>query len=364
MIGVFDSGVGGLSVLREIRRQLPAEPLMYVADSGHAPYGDQTPDYIEARCSRIVRFLVDSGARAIVVACNTATVTAVRALREWAPVPIVAIEPAIKPAVGLTRSGVIGVLATRRTVSSAGVTRLCERYGQGRRILLQACPGLAEQVERVELSGDHTTALLRRYLVPLLDQGADTLVLGCTHYPFLAPAIRSIAGADVTVLDPAAAVARELCRRLGIAGAGEAMGRDGAGGGEAAGGGAGHAASDAASAAPHSAETFFSSGPVDQASAVISALWGRPSRVQPLPPEPALSCPVCGGPNDCAPAGCGSFDVDCWCTELAIPAQALQRVPADQRRLACLCPRCARFGSDSGELAREVGRPDRTTVRD
>lgn len=251
MIGVFDSGVGGLSVLREIRRQLPGERLLYVADSGQAPYGDRPPEFIVARATEIVRFLVDSGARAIVVACNTATVVAVQALRSWCPVPIVAIEPAIKPAVGLTRSGVVGVLATRRTLESASVARLCERHGQGARILLQPCPGLVDRVERGELDAPGTRTLLRAYLDPLLGAGADTLVLGCTHYPFLEPLIRELAGPGVSIVDPAAAVARELRRRLDLPEAG------------------------AASADAAGEERFLSSGPLASARAVMSALWGR-----------------------------------------------------------------------------------------
>lgn len=341
MIGVFDSGVGGLSVLREIRRQLPQEDLVYVADSGYAPYGDRSPEFIEARVTAIAGFLLQAGARAVVMACNTATVTAVQALRAWCPVPIVAIEPAIKPAVSLTRSGVVGVLATQRTVASSSVARLCERYGEGRRILLQACPGLVEQVERADLDGPATMALLRRYVLPLLEQGADTLVLGCTHYPFLADAIRTLAGPGVTIVDPAAAVARELCRRLG---------EEPAWGGEQMQGG--ERAQRAASAAV-GGERFHSSGPVELAAPVISALWGRPVPVHALPaaasgPRPEPDCPVCGEPNGCAPAGCGSFEVDCWCSRVKIDAAALARVPAQQRGLACLCPRCAAVSVPEG----------------
>jgi len=213
-IGVFDSGVGGLSVLHEIRRELPGEDLLYVADSGHAPYGDKSTQLIEARAIAIVEFLVSQRAKAIVVACNTATGVAIQLLRARFPVPIVAMEPAVKPAAAHTRSGVIGVLATSRTITSDNFAKLHERFGADVKILMQACPGLVERVEAGNLSGDKTRALVGQYVEPLLEQGADTIVLGCTHYPFLASLIQEIAGPTVAIIDPAPAVARELRRRL------------------------------------------------------------------------------------------------------------------------------------------------------
>jgi glutamate racemase len=213
-IGVFDSGVGGLSVLRQIRRELPAENLIYVADSAHAPYGDKTQEFIEARSFAITRFLLDHGAKAIVVACNTATGAAVAALRSRFTLPIVAMEPAIKPAVAQTQTGVVGVLATRRTLSSHNFVKLFERYGSEAEILPQACPGLVEQVEAGDLAGAKTRSLLERYLAPLLAKSADTLVLGCTHYPFLRALIQEIAGPNVTIIDSSEAVARQLRHRL------------------------------------------------------------------------------------------------------------------------------------------------------
>lgn len=213
-IGVFDSGVGGLSVLREIRHELPHEDLLYVADSGHAPYGDKPGHQIEERAIAIAEFLLSRNAKAIVVACNTATSAAVATLRARYSVPIVAMEPAVKPAAAHTKSGVVGVLATSRTLGSENFTKLHERFGADVKILMQACPGLVEQVEAGNLSGRETRTLLERYVRPLLEQHADTLVLGCTHYPFLAPLISDIAGPSVTILDPAPAIARELRRRL------------------------------------------------------------------------------------------------------------------------------------------------------
>ncbi|MBI5625700.1 MAG: glutamate racemase [Nitrosomonadales bacterium] len=216
-IGVFDSGVGGLSVLREIRRELPGEDLLYVADSGHAPYGDKSSDMIETRSIAIVEFLLSRHAKAIVVACNTATGAAVETLRARFSVPIVAMEPAVKPAAAHTKSGVIGVLATNGTLGSDNFARLHERFGAEVDILVQSCPGLVERVEAGDLSGDKTRTLIEKYLAPLLAQQADTIVLGCTHYPFLATLIQEIAGPSVAIIDPASAVARELRRRLASA---------------------------------------------------------------------------------------------------------------------------------------------------
>ncbi|MEY5099995.1 MAG: hypothetical protein RJA36_2714 [Pseudomonadota bacterium] len=259
-IGVFDSGVGGLSVLREIRRALPNESLCYVADSGHAPYGEKSAGHIEARSRHIIRFLLEQGAKAVVVACNTVTGLMIQHLRAAFPgLPIVAIEPAVKPAALATRSGVVGVLATRQTVASPGLARLVQAHANGARVLLQACPGWAERVERGELDGPATEAAVAQYVRPLLDQGADTLVLGCTHYPFLAPLVRRLAGADVAVLDPAPAVARELARRLDSLGL--LQDADVAG-----------------------AEHFWTSGAPQHARDVITTLWGRPVEVDALPP--------------------------------------------------------------------------------
>lgn len=213
-IGVFDSGVGGLSVLRAIRDALPAENFVYVADSGHAPYGDKSEAHITQRTLTVGNWLASSGVKAITVACNTATVVAIRHLREQTHIPVVAIEPAIKPAANTTRSGVVGVLATTQTLQSESVARLCQEYGADKRFLLQACPGWVEAVEQADLHSSHTEALLRQFVEPLMEQGADTLVLGCTHYPFLRDTLQRIVGDDVTLIDPAVAVANELARRI------------------------------------------------------------------------------------------------------------------------------------------------------
>jgi len=217
-VGVFDSGVGGLSLLADVRALLPAENLLYAADSGHAPYGDKPQHVIIERSLAVTRFLLDQGAKAVVVACNTATSAAVRALRAEFTQPIVAMEPAIKPAVAGSRTRVIGVLATTQTVAGDNIARLKERFGTGAEVLLQACPGLVERVEACELDGPRTRELVTRYVRPLVERGADTLVLGCTHYPFLMPLIGEIAGPGVSIMNPGPAVARELKRRLEASG--------------------------------------------------------------------------------------------------------------------------------------------------
>jgi glutamate racemase len=215
---MFDSGVGGLSVLRAIRHELPEEDVLYVGDSGFAPYGDKPESFVRDRADAIVQFLIDQGAKAVVVACNTATGIAVDELRARFQVPIVAVEPAVKPAASRTRSGIVGVLATAGTVSSPNLSRLMNSHGVDVRFLVQPSPGLAEQVERGEFATAHTRALVEKYVRPLVEQGADILVLGCTHYPFLSDVIQAVAGPHVELIDPAAAVARELRRRLEKAG--------------------------------------------------------------------------------------------------------------------------------------------------
>lgn len=213
-VGIFDSGVGGLSVLRHIRTELPHEDLLYYADSLNAPYGAKSPEFIVARSREITQFLLEQGAKAIVVACNTATAAAIKILRQEFGLPIVGMEPAVKPAAAATRSGVVGVLATTGTLQSAQFAALLENYGQNIRVVTQACVGLVECIERGELEGAETRALVSRFVAPLLEAGADTLVLGCTHYPFVKPLIAEIAGPDVVLIDTGAAVAQQLHRRL------------------------------------------------------------------------------------------------------------------------------------------------------
>ncbi len=213
-IGVYDSGVGGLSVLRALRVRLPGESFTYVADCGHAPYGDRPSSFVESRARSVAQFLTARGAKALVIACNTASVVAVQRLREQYALPIVAMEPAIKPAIQVSRSKVVLVLATSNTIRSPAVARLCSTYGANTRILLQACPGLADQVERGRFHDDETQRLLEAYLRPGLDAGADAIVLGCTHYAFLAETITQMAGEGVTIIEPSEAIASQLSRVL------------------------------------------------------------------------------------------------------------------------------------------------------
>lgn len=220
-IGVFDSGIGGLSVLRHICAHLPNEHLLYFADSGFAPYGGKPREVIVARSLGIAEFLLEHGAKALVVACNTATAASIKALRERYPgLPVVGVEPGLKPAAAISKSGKVGVLATERTLASEKFRQLQEQTSEttGVQFLLQACKGLADQVEKGELHSPATMALLNQYVTPLLRQGADTLVLGCTHYPFVQPAIeslvRQVALAPVAIIDTGEAVARQLVRQL------------------------------------------------------------------------------------------------------------------------------------------------------
>lgn len=213
-IGVFDSGIGGLSVLQEIHRLLPNENLIYVGDSAHAPYGDRSAEHVRKRSHLIADFLLDQNAKAIVIACNTATAEAASSLRETLEVPVIGMEPAIKPAAEFSKSGVIGVLATQRTIDSERLLGLTERYAKDKKVLAQACPGLVEQVEHGDLNSKATESLLRKYIEPLLAKGADALILGCTHYPFLLPAIRKITGDHIEILETGHPVASQLKRVL------------------------------------------------------------------------------------------------------------------------------------------------------
>jgi glutamate racemase len=256
-IGVFDSGVGGLSVLRAIREELPGEHLVYVADSAHVPYGERSAAFIQERSLVISQFLIEQAAKAIVIACNTATSAAVAMLRERFAVPVIGMEPAVKPALSHTRSGVIGVLATAGTVNSDKFAGLLARVGAGARVLVQPCPGFVEAVERGELASDATRALVEHAIAPLLQKGADTLVLGCTHYPFLRTLIEEVAGPSVIVVDPSPAVARELRRRLTQ---NMLLDRNDAGG----------------------RECFWSSD-AQRAQAAIARLWEKEITVMPMP---------------------------------------------------------------------------------
>lgn len=222
VIGLFDSGSGGLSVLREIRKVLPSGRFIYYADNAHCPYGEKSAAYIQDRARAITRLLLDKGAEAVVVACNTATGAAIATLREEFDVPFVGMEPAIKPAALGTRSGVIGVLATAGTLKASKYLNTKGLYENDVRIEEHVGEGFVQLVESLQLDGPEAERVVRASLQPLLDAGADTIVLGCTHYPFLLPVIRRIAGPGVRVIDPAPAVARQLLHILQERGIAEA----------------------------------------------------------------------------------------------------------------------------------------------
>ena len=248
-IGVFDSGVGGLTILQAVRQALPNENLVYVADTAYVPYGEKSPEQIRARVMAIGAFLIEQPVKAIVVACNTATAAAIDALRgQWPVVPFVGVEPAVKPAVAATRSGVVGVLATPATLGSARYHSLIERYASGIRVMAQPCAGLAEHIERGDFDDERTERLLRGFVEPLLAEGADVIVLGCTHYPLVAHIVRRIAGSTVTVVENGTAVARELARQLKLGGFGARSGQRGN-------------------------EVFWASGESQRMETLLSALW-------------------------------------------------------------------------------------------
>jgi glutamate racemase len=250
--------VGGLSVFRAIRDELPSEDLIYVGDSGFAPYGDRSNAFVQERAAVITEYLIREGSKALVIACNTATGIAVDVLRSRFPeIPIVAVEPAVKPAAAKTKTGVVGVLATSGTLSSPNVTRLLNKYGVDVEILTQAGAGLVEQVEKGELSGERTRALVDQLVRPMIEKGADVIVLGCTHYPFLRVEIQEAAGPGVEIMDPATAVARELRRRLDTAGL-------------------------LADGGQRSTERFLTTGIPAEVSPIMSQLLGEPIEVERL----------------------------------------------------------------------------------
>ena len=214
-IGIFDSGIGGLTVLRAIHQLMPDEPLLYLADQAHVPYGPRRLEEVRHFSEVITRYLLDQGARLIVVACNTASAAALKYLRSIFPdVPFVGMEPAVKPAAEHTRSGLVGVLATPATFQGELYASVVERFGQGVKLFQHTCPGLVAQIESGALESSETRRILEEALRPMLEQGIDTVVLGCTHYPFVIPLIQQIAGQGVRVIDPAPAVARQVQRLL------------------------------------------------------------------------------------------------------------------------------------------------------
>ncbi len=247
-IAVFDSGLGGLTVLRALRERLPREDFLYFADTRFLPYGDRPEAFLRERGVVIAEALARRGAKALVIACNTATAAAAEAIRARSALPVVALEPGVKPAAAHTRSGVIGVLATTRTLESERFRRLVANHADGTRVVAQACPGLAEAIEAEGPEGEGVAVLLDRFVAPLAAAGADVAVLGCTHYPWVASAIAARLPTGTTVIDTGEAVARQVERRLAADGT--------------LGGGFGHLA-------------IATSGAPATVSATVTRLWGE-----------------------------------------------------------------------------------------
>ena len=214
-IGIFDSGVGGLSVLRAMRRQMPEESAIYFGDQGHIPYGPRPMEQIRNFSEAITEFLLAQDAKIIVVACNTASAAALKYLREEFPdVPFVGMEPAVKPAAERTQTGRVGVLATPATFQGALYASVVERFANGVELFQNTCPGLVQEIEQGNLNGEETRRILEEALRPMLEKNIDTVVLGCTHYPFVIPVIQQLVGERVRVIDPAPAVAKQTGRLL------------------------------------------------------------------------------------------------------------------------------------------------------
>jgi glutamate racemase len=216
-IGVFDSGLGGLSVLAEIRRLLPKENILYFADQAHIPYGPRPLQEVQGYAEQITLFLLDQGAKVIVLACNTASAAALHMLRNKFPsVPFVGMEPAVKPAAKITESKKVGVLATPATFQGELFASVVERFAEGVDVLEQTLPGLVNLIEEGILNGPQIEAILTPALERLLAEGVDTLVLACTHYPFIIPTIKKLVGPQIQVIDPAPAIARQTQRLLSL----------------------------------------------------------------------------------------------------------------------------------------------------
>jgi len=214
-VGAFDSGVGGITILKAISQVLPDESLLYLADQAHVPYGARSLEQIREFSQEITRYLLTQGAKLIVVACNTASAAALHYLREIFPQTLfIGMEPAVKPAAETTRSGVVGVLATPATFQGALYASVIERFTQGVTVLQDTCPGLVAQIENGHLDTPETRLILEKAIHPMLKAGIDTIVQGCTHYPFVTPLIQEIAGPQVRVIDPSPAIARQVSRLI------------------------------------------------------------------------------------------------------------------------------------------------------
>ncbi|MFA7466667.1 MAG: glutamate racemase [Desulfotomaculaceae bacterium] len=251
-IGIFDSGVGGISVMNEIRHLLPSEDIIYYADSAHCPYGSKDPAFIRRRIKNVTGFLTGFKVKIIVAACNTASIAGLDFLRQVFPLPIVGMEPAVKPAAAITQNGKVGVMATGVTLAGNRFHSLVSRFAGNTEIITVPCPGLVERVEMGLINDPETERLLRKFLDPLITSGVDTVVLGCTHYPLLRPLVELIVGPDVAVIDTGKAVARRVAQVLtddNLLKNGTDCGR----------------------------EKFFTSGNPDTVGRAISILWASPN---------------------------------------------------------------------------------------
>jgi len=255
-IGIFDSGVGGISVLRAIREQMPEESIIYFGDQGHIPYGPRPMEQIRDFSEAITRFLLDHGAKIIVVACNTASAAALKYLRQKFPtVQFVGMEPAVKPAAEHTHTGKVGVLATPATFQGALYASVVERFANGVELFQSTCNGLVQQIEQGNLSGEETRQILEVALLPMLEKNIDTVVLGCTHYPFVIPLIQQVVGENVRVIDPAPAVAKQTARLLDAQGLRNNPGSKGA-------------------------VKFYTSGDPEELSSLLPMLMGQSGKIQ------------------------------------------------------------------------------------
>ncbi|MDR0786956.1 MAG: glutamate racemase [Gemmatimonadota bacterium] len=257
-IGVFDSGLGGLSVAREIRSRLPDESIIYIADSAYVPYGGRPLEEIRERSIVVTGELVKRGAKMIIVACNTASGAAIEQLRARFSLPIVGLEPAVKPAAVSTRAGCIAVLATPATLQTDRFHRLVDQHGEDVRIVKIPCPGYVELVESGKMDDERALEIVREPLMPAIQAGVDRVVLGCTHYPFLRELIRQVLGDGVEILDSGAAVARQVERVL-----------------------VQHelAAGDPADRSEPGSFTMLTTGDPGRVAPVASGLWGSPLTV-------------------------------------------------------------------------------------
>lgn len=213
-IGVFDSGIGGLSTLKSLRAQLPHENFVYIADLAFSPYGDKSQSMLQERAERISQFLISRDVKAIVIACNTATAASIAELRAKLSLPIIGVEPGIKPASEQSLTGIAGILATHRTLASEKFQTLLSQFSSKVRLLTQACPGLAEAIEKGEKGKHQRKQLIQQFAIPLIEQGADTLVLGCTHYPLIIEEIRTVIGENIRLIDTSDAIARQVIAQL------------------------------------------------------------------------------------------------------------------------------------------------------